>query len=233
VTEQAQMASFAMPAANLTMVPRRATAGSDRLMILRPLRVRERGRRGEDCGEEAEEVAALIARKLAHGSPGDRDLAMDTLEVRRAFLRHRFTGPLTAFQQADRRYSHLDTALNLVSIAAGIGASLLAASRSPNGWTVILGVVIAGCQTLSQWLKPSQRAAQRAHAAFELRSEAWDIVQGRDRYRGKDIDCAWDIFCDQIDKVERREQTVEASESACSVTGGTRDASPTGAPAAR
>jgi hypothetical protein len=215
VIDQQELARFSLPASNLTMVPRPATEDPDvRTSRGALLRLRDRARTADVKSGEAEEVAALIARKLANNIRGDH-LAMDTLEVRGAFLRRRFTGPLTAFEKADRFYSRLDTTLNLVSIASGIGASLLAASKSPSGWTIILGVVIAGCQTLSQWLKPSQRAARRGRAAFELRSEAWDIVQGRDRYRGKDIDRAWDIFCDQIDKVEGREQTVEASESSC------------------
>jgi hypothetical protein len=128
---------------------------------------------------------------------------------------------VAAYEHGDRYYSYLDTVLNLVSIAAGVGASLLAASGSAKGWTIILGVIIAGCQTLSQWLKPSQRAARRARAAAELRSEAWDILQGRDRYRGKDIDLAWDIFCNQVDRVQDREQTIEDSEAALASTGGT------------
>jgi hypothetical protein len=150
---------------------------------------------------------------LAHDQPGNGEAASDTLEVRRAFLRYRFTDPLTAYEKGDRLYSHLDTVLNLTSIAAGIGASLLAASGSPKGWTIILGVAIAACQTFSQWLKPSKRAARRGRAAAELRSEAWNVLQGRDRYRGKDLDLAWDIFCNQVDKIEAREQTVEDIES--------------------
>jgi hypothetical protein len=164
-------------------------------------------------GVEAEEVAALLLHKLGHDGPGNDEAAADTLEVRRAFLRYRFTDPLTAYEKGDRLYSHLDTVLNLTSIAAGIGASLLAASGSPKGWTIILGVAIAACQTFSQWLKPSKRAARRARAASELRSEAWNILQERDRYRGKDVDLAWDIFCNQVDKIEAREQTVEDTES--------------------
>jgi hypothetical protein len=165
-------------------------------------------------GVEAEEVASLLLHKLAHDRAGNDEAAADTLDVRRAFLRYRFTDPVTGFEKGGRLYSQLDTVLNLASIAAGIGASLLAASGSPKGWTIILGVVIAACQTFSQWLKPSKRAARRARAASELRSEAWNILQGRDRYRGKDIDLAWDIFCNQVDKIADRQQTVEDTESA-------------------
>jgi hypothetical protein len=118
-----------------------------------------------------------------------------------------------AYQKGDRRYSHLDTSLNLASIAAGVGASLLAASGGPKGGTIILGVAVAGCQTFSQWLKPSQRAARRGRAASELLSEAWNVVQGRDRYRGKDAEHVWDSFCSRIDRVEDREQTMEDTES--------------------
>ncbi len=164
-------------------------------------------------GGEAEIVSALLLNKLTQEIAGADPRAADTLDVRRAFLRHRFAGPVAALERGDWFYSHLDTFLNLVSIAAGIGASLLVASGSANGWTVGLGVVIAGCQTLSQWLKPAQRAASRGRAASRLRSEAWDLLQGRDRYRGKDIDPAWDVFCTRVDRIEGREQGEEDAES--------------------
>ena len=188
-------------------------APAGRRALARSLRVLETPSGPALGGGEAEMVAALLLRKLAQESPGADRRAADTLDVRKAFLRHRFTGPVAAFERGDRFYSHLDTFLNLVSIAAGIGASLLVASGSPNGWTIGLGVVIAGCQTLSQWLKPAQRAASRGRAASRLRSEAWDLLQGRDRYRDKDINPAWDVFCSRVDRIEGREQTEEDAET--------------------
>jgi hypothetical protein len=185
---------------------RRAAAGAQRL--LEDIGLRERR------DSEAEEVAQRLVHKLAHEIPGDDEAAADVLDVRAAFLRHRFTQPVMDYERNDRVYSYLDTTLNLASIAAGVGASLAAALVAPKGVTVVLGVFVAACQTVSQWLKPSQRAARRGRAATELRSEAWDLLQGRDRYRGKDIDRAWDTFCDQIDKVEDREEAAEDRESA-------------------
>jgi hypothetical protein len=163
-------------------------------------------------------VAGLLLQKLGRDTPGDDDTATETLAVRTAFLRHRFTGPLGAYEIGGRFYGYLDTTLNLTSIAAGIGASLLAASGSLKGWTIVLGVAIASCQTFSQWLKPSRRAAGRGRAASELRSAAWDLLQGRDRYRDKDPNRAWDVFCDQVDKIETRQQAIEDSEDRSSVT---------------
>jgi hypothetical protein len=160
-----------------------------------------------------EEVASLLLRKFSRGPAGDGEMVADTLAVRRAFLRHRFTDRVAAYEKGDRLYGRLDTLLNLASVAAGIGASLLAARGSPKGWTIALGVAIAGCQTISQWLKPAQRAAHRGRAAFELRSQAWDILQGQDRYRGRNLDQAWDIFCSQVGKVENREESMEDSDS--------------------
>jgi hypothetical protein len=168
----------------------------------------------EQRDAEAEEVERLLLHKLAHHVPGDDETATDTLEVRHTFLRHRFTQPVMAYERGNRGYGSLDTVLNLVSIAAGVGASLVAALDGPKAVTIVLGVTVAACQTLSQWLKPAQRAARRGRAASELRSEAWDLLQGRDRYRRKDIDHAWDIFCDQVDKVENREEIAEDQESA-------------------
>jgi hypothetical protein len=226
MTDNPELATLPLPESNLAVVPgvvsgdaedlvsvsgRRCVRGGDQLVPASPRLVR---------GAEAEEVAALLLHKLAHDRPGHDEAAADSLEVRGAFLRYRFTDPVTAYEKADRLYGHLDSVLNLTSVAAGIGASLLAASGSPKGWTIVLGVAIAACQTLSQWLKPSKRAGRRARAASELRSEAWNLLQGRDRYRGKDIDLAWDIFCNQVDRIEDREQTVEDTESAGLPSGG-------------
>jgi hypothetical protein len=226
MTDNPQLATLPLPESNLAVVPggvsedaenlasvsaRYGARGGHRLVPASPRVVR---------GAEAQELAALLLHKLAQDRPGRDEAAADTLEVRSAFLRYRFTDPVTVYEKGDRLYSHLDSVLNLTSVAAGIGASLLAASGSPKGWTIILGVAIAACQTLSQWLKPSKRAARRARAALELRSEAWNILQGRDRYRGKDSDVAWDIFCNQVDRIEDRQQTVEDTESAGLPSGG-------------
>jgi hypothetical protein len=162
---------------------------------------------------ETEVVASLLASKLAHATPDDDQQVTDTLEIRRAFLQHRFTNRLSAYDRGDRFYRHLDTTLNLASIAAGIAASLLVASAAAKAWTIALAVGIAGCQTLSQWLKPAERAARRGRAASALRREAWDILECRDRYRGKDMDRAWDLFCDRVDTIEGQEQTSEHGEA--------------------
>jgi hypothetical protein len=140
------------------------------------------------------------------GSPGTDD-------VRAAYVQYRFAGRLKALERANRTYGRLDTALNLSSIAAGIGASLVAASKSEPLWTIGLGVAIAACQTLSQWLKPSQRAAQRGRAALELRTEAWNILLGRDQYSGRDVECAWDILCRQVDRIDGQAQSQEDAQS--------------------
>jgi hypothetical protein len=161
---------------------------------------------------ETEVVASLLLSKLAHATPDDDQQVTDTLEIRKAFLQHRFTNRLSAYDRGDRFYRHLDTTLNLASIAAGIAASLLVASATAKAWTIALAVGIAGCQTLSQWLKPAERAARRGRAASALRREAWDILEGRDRYRGKDMDRAWDLFCDRVDVIEGLEQTSEHGE---------------------
>jgi hypothetical protein len=142
------------------------------------------------------------------GAPGP-----NSGDVRAAYVRYRFAARLKSLQRGNQTYSRLDTVLNLTSIAAGIAASLVAASEAEPLWTISLGVAIAACQTLSQWLKPSQRAAQRGRAALELRNEAWNILQGRDQYRGKDIDRAWEIFCRQVDRIDGRAQSQEDAES--------------------
>jgi hypothetical protein len=199
------------------LVRRRARPGF--LRVPQPGAGKARGKGGGEAGGEAEVVSDLLLRKLEQ-TPGPGRRATDTLDVRTAFVRHRFAGPVTAYEREERFYSRLDSLLNLVSIAAGIAASLLVASGSPNGWTISLGVVVAGCQTLSQWLKPGQRAVDRGRAASRLRIEAWDLLQERDRYRGKDMDRAWDVFCRRVEAIEGREQGEEDAESSSSALSG-------------
>jgi hypothetical protein len=175
-------------------------------------------------GAESEAVASLLLGKLNHESPSDDQQVTGTLEIRRAFLRHCFTNRLTAYERGHRFYGHLDTGLNLMSIAAGIAASLLVASTAAKGLTIALAVGIAGCQTVSQWLKPAERAAHRGQAASALRREAWDMLEGRERYRGKDTDHAWDLFCDRVEMIEGREQTTEHGEGGSMSTAGLGDA---------
>jgi hypothetical protein len=212
VADQQQLATVAAPV-SLPVAPGayRTSAGVPRLLELAGPR--------RPKGGEAQQVASLVIEKLARDFPGDGNEATETLAVRCAFIQNRFTARLGAYELADRLYSYLDTTLNLTSVAAGIGASLLAASSSPKGYpTIILGAAIAACQTFSQWLKPSKRAARRGRAATQLRNEAWDFLQGRDRYRDKDINRTWDVFCDRVDGIEDRQQAIKDSEERSGTT---------------
>jgi hypothetical protein len=108
----------------------------------------------------------------------------------------------------------LDNFLNLVSILAGIGASLAAALDFPKVWPIVFGLVVGFLQSISQWLKPAQRSTRRGIAALELRSEMWAFLQRRERYRNKDDKTAWGLLCDQVDKVEDRESAAQDQEAA-------------------
>jgi hypothetical protein len=179
------------------------------------------GLRGDLSGE-ARDIARLIERRLA-ALAADKHLhphapAIDDLEIQRAFLEHRFVGPLKTYERTFRGYSVLDNFLNVTSILAGLLASLAAALEWPKVWVIVAGLVVGGLQSLSQWLKPSRRSTRRGLAANALRSEGWAFLQGRDRYKDKAPDVAWKLFCDQIDRVEDREQTEQEKESADAAT---------------
>jgi hypothetical protein len=163
----------------------------------------------EQLSGEGKDLARLIEHKLAYSGPPDREEALDQLDIQRAYLAHRFIGPLKSYDRGDRFYSYLDTFLNLVSILAGVGASLTAALNGPKAYAIVFGLVVGFLQSLSQWLKPSRRSTRRGISASSLRNEAWAFLQGRDRYRGKDDRTAWSLFCDQVEKVEMREQSEE------------------------
>ena len=81
---------------------------------------------------------------------------------------------------------------------------------------IILGLVVGVLQSVSQWLKPSQRASQLRRAAADMRQEAWDLLQNLNRYSGSDSEKNWVAFCAQINKVEQEEETQEDQESASS-----------------
>jgi hypothetical protein len=151
---------------------------------------------------------------MAHAVPGDDEQALDTLEVRRNFLKHRFDLPLKRYEGKDGFYHSLDTFLNLSSILAGVGASLLASLNIGRGWLIGLGLMVGVLQSVSQWLKPAQRASQLRRAAADMRQEAWDLLQNQNRYPGSDAEKNWISFCAQINKVEQQEEVQEDQETA-------------------
>ncbi len=168
----------------------------------------------EQLSGEAQDIARLIERRLAEVAWGDHAHALDQLEIQRAFLVHRFIGPMKTYERMNRGYAVLDNFLNLTSILAGIGASLAAALNAPKAWAISFGLIVGFLQSISQWLKPSQRSTRRGLAAANLRSEAWAFLQRRDRYRGKDDLTAWTLLCDQVARVEDREQSEQDKEAA-------------------
>jgi hypothetical protein len=188
------------PDRNESVVTRLMAAGNDEVDAL----LEALGMRAALSGE-AQDIARLIERRLAEVAWGDHSHALDQLEIQRAFLVHRFIEPMRTFERSVRGYAVLDNFLNLTSILAGVGASLAAALNAPKVYAIVLGLVVGLLQSLSQWLKPSQRSTRRGIAAAYLRSEAWAFLQGRDRYRGKDDRVAWGLLCDQINRVESRE----------------------------
>jgi hypothetical protein len=154
---------------------------------------------------EAQDLARLVERRLAEIDWGSHSQALDQLEIQRSFLTHRFIGPMKRYERGSRGYAYLDNVLNFVSILAGVGASLAAALNFPKAWPIAFGLVVGSLQSISQWLKPSQRATRRSIAAESLRGEMWAFLQGRERYRGKDDRTAWTLLCDQVNRVEVQE----------------------------
>ena len=215
VTEQQPVATSPAPQAggepgrNESVVTRLMRAGNDEVdALLTALGMREQ------LSGEAQDIARLIERRLAEVAWGDHSHALDQLEIQRAFLVHRFIGPMKMYERSLRGYSMLDNFLNLTSILAGVGAALAAALDAPKVYAIVLGLVVGLLQSISQWLKPSQRSTRRGLAAAYLRGEAWAFLQGRDRYRGKDDRTAWALLCDQVNRVQSRESAQQDQEAA-------------------
>jgi hypothetical protein len=120
---------------------------------------------------------------------------------------------MRVYERSLRGYSILDNFLNLTSIFAGVAASLTVALSAPKVYAIVAGLVVGLLQSISQWLKPSQRSTRRGIAAAYLRSEAWAFLQGRDRYRGKDDRLAWALFCEQVNRVQARESAAQDQEA--------------------
>jgi hypothetical protein len=209
MTDQIQAEPNGEPGRNDSIVTRLMRAGNDEVDAL----LEAVGMRAQLSGE-AQDIARLIERRLAEVAWGDHSHALDQLEIQRAFLAHRFIEPMKMYERSLRGYAVLDNFLNLTSILAGVGASLTAALDGPKVYAIVLGLVVGFLQSISQWLKPSQRSTRRGIAAAYLRSEAWAFLQGRDRYRGKDDRVAWGLLCDQINRVEAREAGQQDQEAA-------------------
>jgi len=210
------------PGRNESIVTKLINAGADEADAL----LEAVGMRDKLSGE-AQDIARLIERRLADVAATGYDRphapALDHLAIQRAFLVHRFVGPMKTYERSFRGYSVLDNFLNLTSILAGVGASLVTALDAPKVYAIVLGLVVGALQSLSQWLKPSKRSTRRGFAAAAMRTEGWAFLQDRDRYKGKDPATAWALFCDQIERVEGREQTEQEREA--SQVGTTRSVS--------
>jgi hypothetical protein len=198
--ESADTQASPLPPRGESVVTRLMRAGNAEVDAL----LEAAGMRAQLSGE-AQDLARLIERRLAEIDWGTHAEAVDQLDVQRAFLAHRFVGPMKEYERGNRGYSILDNFLNLTSILAGVGASLAAALNAPKVYAIAFGLVVGLLQTLSQWLKPSQRSTRRGLAAAALRGEAWAYLQRRERYRGKDDRTAWALLCDQVNRLEVRE----------------------------
>jgi hypothetical protein len=198
-----------VPRRHDSMVTRLMRKGTDEVDAL----LEALGMRAQLSGE-GQDLARLVERRLAQVDWGTHSQALDQLDIQRSFLIHRFIRPLKRFERDRRGYGYLDNFLNLMSILAGVGASLSAARGLPKAWPIVLGLVVGLLQSISQWLKPSQRSTRRGLAASELRSEMWAFLQRRARYRGKDDRTAWALLCDQVERVEDRDSAEQDQEAA-------------------
>jgi hypothetical protein len=166
---------------------------------------------------EAFDLARLIEHKLSHEIDGVDEEAQHQLDRWVSFVRHRFTGRLVSYEKADHRYGLFDTTLNVLSIFAGAASAIFAATHA-NKWIIILlGSFVAILQSISQWIKPSQRASRRSHAAARLRDEGWDFVLAQDRYKQGDITHGWQIFYAQVNRIAQQEEAAEEQEASKAV----------------
>jgi hypothetical protein len=114
------------------------------------------------------------------------------------FVEYRFVAPLEANAWGGPAYGRAFTAISVATIAAGLFSSSIAAvfDRPSAAAIAILGLAVGVLTAINQLWKPAQRSGARYQAAYALRREGWDFVNGRGRYAQLDEDRQLGLFVD-------------------------------------
>lgn len=126
------------------------------------------------------------------------------------WLRFRFSGPLEENAEAGPDYSKASNLLSVMTIAAGLAASVIA-NTTDSGKIVIgiLGIAVGVFTTINRIWNPSQRSTARYQAAYALRREGWDFVHGLGRYHDLRLIAQLETFMDEIGRIHRGVEAID------------------------
>jgi hypothetical protein len=133
------------------------------------------------------------------------------------WLRFRFSGPLEEDAEAGPDYSKAFNLLSIMTIAAGLAASVVA-NTTDSGKIVIgvLGITVGVFTTINRVWNPSQRSTARYQAAYALRREGWDFVHGLGRYHDIRPIVQLETFMDEVGRIHRGVEAIDEAAASTS-----------------
>lgn len=160
-----------------------------------PSRLRRRWNQGVDARAQARELNRFILEKLERDQIGG--------DAREKFVESRFQARMSTHLSQAPLLAYAHTAIGVLGIAGGVGASSVAASDRPDATiVVVLGLVVAAATATNQIFKFGQRSSVRFRAGNDLRREAWDFILEEGPYAGLEPKKAFSRFYRQIWRIE-------------------------------
>jgi hypothetical protein len=151
----------------------------------------------------------------------DRPGAAADTERFNDWLRFRFRGPLEEDAEAGPDYSKAFNLLSIMTIAAGLAASVIA--NTTNGGKIaigVLGIAVGVFTAINRIWNPAQRSTARYQAAYALRREGWDFVHGLGRYRDLRLPAQLETFMQEVGRIHRGVEAIDESAASTSERGG-------------
>jgi hypothetical protein len=147
----------------------------------------------------------------------ERPEATADIERFNDWLRFRFSGPLVEDADAGPDYSKAFNLLSIMTIAAGLAASVVA-NTTGGGKIVIgvLGIAVGVFTTINRIWNPSQRSTARYQAAYALRREGWDFVHGLGRYSDHRLSAQLETFMDEVGRIHRGVEAIDEAAASTS-----------------
>ena len=141
------------------------------------------------------------------------DLVAGTDTPRATFddwLRFQFGDPLSRNAKAGPQYSKAFNALSVLTIAAGLASSLVAGVGGGSTVAIgILGIAVGIFTAANRIWNPARRSVVRYQAAYALRREGWDFVNGLGRYKKRDPESYLETFMSEIDQIHRGVESID------------------------
>jgi hypothetical protein len=184
-----------------------------RIWVMRVLEPLE----SERLGEHVLEKAARISKSSQGSDPGSGASGQELED----WVKYRFQGPLIASAEAGPDYGKAFTALSVLTIAAGLASSVIASATGQPSKVAIgaLGLAVGLLTAINRIWNPAQRSVARYQAAYALRREGWDFVNGRGRYGKLDADKRLGAFIDEVGRIHREVESLDETASSAHAAG--------------